>query len=93
MGKISMKNLSGALTAEEEKEIDNACEKVITYDEDSPEMTESMLKQFHRFDEIPVSIFDENRSIVKSFGHNYRQVLNRLINMALNDEDMVRKCL
>lgn len=93
MGKISMKELSETLTPEEENEINEAYSKPISYDKDSPEMTAEMLKQFHRFDEIPVHISDNNLSTVRSFGTKYRQVLNRLVNMALNDRDMVNKCL
>lgn len=93
MGRISMKDLSDTLTKEEEKEIDEASKKPIVYDDDSPRMTESMLQQFHRFNEVPVYISDTNRATVKSFGSKYKEVLSRLINMALNDTDMVKKCL
>lgn len=93
MGKISMKDLSDTLAQEEIKEIDEAYKKPIVYDEDSPEMTADMLRQFHRFDEVPVYISDTNRATVKSFGSKYREILSKLINMALNDRDMVKKCL
>lgn len=93
MARISMKDLSDTLTPEEEKEVSEAYKKPIVYDEDSPEMTTEMLKQFHRFDEIPVYITDANLDKVKSFGSQYRVVLSRLINMALNDKDMVDRCL
>ena len=48
MVNVSCKELNAELTREELEELENAAARTIKYDEDSPEMTEEMLKQFKR---------------------------------------------
>ena len=48
MVNMSFKELNSELTREEIQELENAAARTIKYDEDSPEMTEEMLKQFKR---------------------------------------------
>ena len=48
MVNMSFKELNDELTKEELQELENAAARTIKYDEDSPEMTEEMLKQFKR---------------------------------------------
>ena len=48
MVNVSFKELNAELTREELEELENAAARTIKYDEDSPEMTEEMLKQFKR---------------------------------------------
>lgn len=48
MVKMSYNDLIQELTSDEMQEIENAAARNILYDEDSPEMTEEMLKQFKR---------------------------------------------
>ena len=48
MVNMSFKELNSELTREEIQELENAAARTVKYDEDSPEMTEEMLKQFKR---------------------------------------------
>ena len=46
VAKVMMSEVLDELTAEEIQEIEAASQRPVTYDEDSPEMTPEMLKQF-----------------------------------------------
>lgn len=52
MATIYMSNLSSELTEDEIKELAAAEKMPIVFDEDCPEMTEDMLKQFHKMDRV-----------------------------------------
>lgn len=56
MGEIRMNSVQPELSLEEIAELEQAEKKGISYDEDCPEMTETQLREFHSFDEIPVKI-------------------------------------
>ena len=51
MAKVSYKDLKPELTSDELQEIENAAARTILYDEECPEMTEEMLKQFKRMNQ------------------------------------------
>jgi hypothetical protein len=51
-----MNSVQPELSLEEIAELEQAEKKGISYDEDCPEMTETQLREFHSFDEIPVKI-------------------------------------
>ena len=91
MAKVTMTGISPELTPQEIEELEALEHREIVYDEDSPEMTDRMLSQFHSFDQIPVKIESDNYSIVHSFGKDYQSVLNRLLNLALRDGNLVQK--
>ena len=92
MAKVTMRIQSSELTETEILELEQAEQMPAVYDEDSPKLSSEQLMQFHRFDEIPVKISPANVDIVKSFGKNYPIVLNKLLNLALNNRDLVRQC-
>lgn len=48
---MRLKELDSELTREEIQELENAAARTIKHDEDSPEMTEEMLKQFKRMNQ------------------------------------------
>ena len=50
MAMIRKKNIPEQLTEEELRELEIAENKPPVFDEDCPEMTDEMLKQFHRMD-------------------------------------------
>lgn len=54
MRKGMMNSLSAELTPEEVEELEAAEKMPIVFDEDCPEMTSDMLKQFHRTDMVMV---------------------------------------
>lgn len=93
MAKIMMNSLPAQLTPEEVAELEAAEKMPITFDEDCPEMTDDMLKQFHRMDRVTVRISPGNMKKVKSFGSDYAKVLSHLLDLALNDAEMIKKCL
>lgn len=93
MAKVMMSEVSDELTAEEIQEIEAASQRPVTYDEDSPEMTDEMLKQFHGFNTVPINVSPASMKKAKSFGKNYLGILARLLDLAINDPDMVKKCV
>ena len=56
-------------------------------------MTEEMLSQFHRTDMVTIQISPVNMKKVKSFGADYSKILSQLLDLALNDAELLRKCL
>ena len=92
MAKIMMRDLSPELTEDELRELDALDEREITYDEESPEMSKDMLAQFHRFDQVPVRISDSDMKKVKAMNGEPGRILSRLLNLAINDTEMLRKC-
>ena len=56
MVKVTMTGISTELTAQELEELEALESREITYDDDSPRMTEHMLAQFHSFDYNPLRI-------------------------------------
>jgi hypothetical protein len=93
MAKVTMTGLSAELSEEEIRELEALESREIVYDEDSPQMTEKMLSQFHRFATVPVQISQSNISTVRSFGKNYQSVLTRLLNLALQDTNLIKRVL
>lgn len=50
MAKVMMNSLPAELTPEEMVELEAAEKMPVTFDDDCPEMTSEMLKQFHRME-------------------------------------------
>ena len=93
MVKVMMSSVPAELTPEEIEELKAAEEMPIVFDEDCPEMTSEMLKQFHRMDKVSISISPNNMKKIKSFGPEYAKVLSNLLDLALNDTELLKKCL
>ncbi len=93
MAKITMHSLPAELTDEEIAELESAEKTPISFDEDCPEMTADMLKQFHQMDRITIRISPGNMKKVKSLGPNYADILSHLLDLALNDTELIKKCL
>ncbi|MBO5153446.1 MAG: hypothetical protein J6C00_03715 [Eubacterium sp.] len=93
MATIYMSNVSSELTEDEKNELAAAEKMPIIFDEDCPEMTEDMLKQFHRMDSVVLKISPANMEKVKSFGKDANKILNNLLNLALNDNDLIKKSI
>lgn len=88
-----MHSLPAELTPEEIAEL-NAAEKMpIVFDEDCPEMTDDMLKQFHRTNNITIKLSPENMKKIKSLGSDYTKILSNLLDLALNDTELLKKCM
>lgn len=93
MAKVMMNSLPIGLTPEEAAEIEMAEKMPVIFDDDCPEMTDKMLKQFHRPDTVMIKISPDSMKKVRSFGADYPQILSHLLDLALNDAEMVKKCM
>ncbi len=100
MVKMNGNELVPELTTEELFELEQAASKPVVYDEDSPEMTQEMLMQFKRMNKaervkqtVSLRLSPSTLSKAKALGKGYTSVLSRLLDLAINDEDMLKKCL
>lgn len=93
MAKVMMNSLPAKLTPEEMAELEAAEKMPITFDDDCPEMTNEMLSQFHKMDKVTISISPSNMQKAKSLGADYTKILSRLLDLALNDAELVKKCM
>ncbi|MBR3306989.1 MAG: hypothetical protein IKI75_07040 [Lachnospiraceae bacterium] len=93
MAIVTMNSVSPTLSEEEIREIERAETLPMFFDEDCPEMTDEMLKQFHRMDSVPVRISSENMAKIRAVGGNCAQILSRLLDLAINDTNLLRRCV
>ena len=100
MVKMTLNNLAFALTEEEQKEIEAAAARQPVFDADSPEMTEEMLKQFKRVNQAKrvkqtasIRLSPKAQSFSQAYGKGYTSFLSRLIDAALDDDALVKKCI
>ncbi len=98
--KITLNELNTELTAEELQELETAESKQSRFDEDSPAMTMEQLMQFKRMNRqnrtkptISLRISPETLQKAKQYGKGYTGLLSRLLDAAINDEELVRKCI
>jgi uncharacterized protein (DUF4415 family) len=92
-----MKDIKRELTNEEMQEIEALEERPIAYDEDAPELSIEQIKQFKRMDHtkqtVSIRLSPQTMEKAKALGKGYTSVLSRLLDAALNDEEMIKKCL
>lgn len=93
MAKVMMNSMPPELTPEEMAELDAAEKMPIVFDDDCPEMTNEMLNQFHKVNTVTIGISPSNMKKVKSFGADYSKILSNLLDLALNDAELVKKCM
>lgn len=100
MVKMNLNDLPEELTPEELAELNAASEKPLLFDEESPEMTALMLKQFKRVrraennkQTVSLRLSPATLKKAKTYGKGYTAFLSRLLDEAINDEAIVRRCL
>ena len=100
MVKMSFKDISSNLSDEEIHELEEAAARTITYDDESPEMTPEMLSQFKRMRQksrtkqtASIRLSEKAQRFSKAYGKGYTSFLSRLIDAALDDAALVKKCL
>lgn len=93
MGKVIMNSLPAELTPKEIAELELAEQKPPVFDDDCPEMTDAMLKQFQRMDKITVWLSSSNMEKVRSLGPDYTKTLSHLLDLAINDSELMKKCI
>ena len=99
MVKMTMNELSQELTAEEIRELEAAEKKEPVFDDDSPMMREQLM-QFKRINHqnrtkptISLRISPATLKKAKQYGKGYTGLLSRLLDAAIDDEELVRKCI
>ena len=100
MVKLTLNELNADLTAEELQELDAAEKKEIIFDDDSPLMMKEQLMQFKRINHesrtkptISLRISPATLKKAKQYGKGYTGLLSRLLDAAIDDENLVRRCL
>ena len=95
--------LNAPLTEKQKKMLKKAAEMPVTIDADSPELSEEQLKEFRRISDInreerrkqtvTIRLSPQALKKAKQLGKGYTSVLSRILENALNDNDLIRKCL
>ena len=91
------------LTKEQLKQIEEADKKPIVFDEDCPELTDQQLKEIaamaaqqraeRRRPLLTVRVNPETLEKAKSLGRGYTGIIGRLVDAAINNPDLLKKCL
>ena len=84
-------------------EVRTTAKRPVTFTDDAPELTDEQLAKFAAMAEqqrndrkkpvLSLRISKETLAKAKLLGRGYTGVLSRLLDMAINDKDMVRKAL
>ena len=96
-------DLNAPLTKEQKDMLKKAETTPIVFDEDCPELTEEELKEFkmvsnerreeRRKQTVTLRLSPQALTKAKSLGKGYTSVLSRMLEQALNDNEMIKKCL
>lgn len=100
MVKMSINDLDRTLSGEEMQDLAAAEQMQPVFDADSPEMTADMLLQFKRMNQeernkqtVSLRLSPKTLKIAKSYGKGYTSFLSRLLDEAIQNEELVRKCI
>ena len=100
MVKMTLNDLMQGLSAEERRELEAAEQREPFFDEDSPQLTEEKLMQFKRINRenrtkptISLRISPATLKKAKQYGKGYTGLLSRLLDAAIDDDELVRKCI
>ncbi len=100
MVKMNLNDLNTELSAEEMQELENAEKKEPVFDDDSPLLMKEQLMQFKRINRenrtkptISLRISPATLKKAKQYGKGYTGLLSRLLDAAIEDEELVRKCI
>ena len=96
-------DINKPLSDDEKKMLERADKMPIVYDEDSPKLTPEQLTEFRRVSEmrnnerrkqtVTLRLSPSALSKAKSLGKGYTSVLARILEEALKDNDMIKRCL
>ena len=100
MAKLNIKELNIELSMDELSELDAAAALPPVFDNDSPEMTAEMLLQFKRVRQgernkqtVSLRLSPSTLKKAKMYGKGYTSFLSRLLDEAIKDDSLVRKCI
>ncbi len=95
----SVKIYKGQLPTEEQRmEIREAAKRMPVYDEDAPELSLEQMRRYRQAainkkekSAVTLELSKENMEKIYSFGEEYKSILSRLLELAINDQDLLRK--
>jgi len=97
---MTLSELDNGLTDEELSALEAAEARPPVEDEDSPEMMFEQLMQFKRVNRenrtkptISLRISPATLKKAKQYGKGYTGLLSRLLDAAIDDEELVRRCI
>jgi hypothetical protein len=100
MVKMTLNDIKVPLTDDELRELDEAAKKTPVFDSDSPEMTTEQLIQFKRMHHedrtkqtVSLRLSQSTLRKARAYGKGYTAFLSRLLDEAIDDEELVRKCV
>ena len=100
MAKMTLNDLKQELTAEELHELEEAEKKEPVFDDDSPLMMKEQLMEFKYINHqnrtkptISLRISAKTLKKAKQYGKGYTGLLSRLLDAAIDNEELVRKCI
>ncbi len=93
MAMITMHSVPALLTEQELMELNEAEKKTIVFDEDCPQLTEEQLKQFHKMQDVTIRISPETFKQIKELQVDVSGFLSRLIDAAIQNQELVKKCI
>ena len=100
MVKMTLNDLGKELTSSELLELEAAENVKPVFDEDSPAMSKEQLMQFKRTNHknrvkptISLRISPSTLQKAKQYGRGYTSLLSRLLDIAIDDEEMIRRCI
>jgi uncharacterized protein (DUF4415 family) len=96
-------DLDKPLTEEQKNMLEVLKKRADDFDEDSPELSLEELEQFRRIAEqrreerrkqtVTIRLSPQTLMKAKALGKGYTSVLSRIIEIALDDSELIRKCL
>ena len=100
MVKMTLNDLNTELTEEELFELEEAEKKEPVFDDESPLLMKEQLMQFKRINHenrtkptISLRVSPATLKKAKQYGKGYTGFLSRLLDAAIDDEELLRKCL
>lgn len=96
-------DLNEPLTDEQKRMLKKAEAMPVSFDDDSPELTDEQLKEFHRIAEqnknsrrkqtVTLRLSPQALEKARSLGKGYTSVLSRMLENALEDNEQIKKAL
>ena len=93
-------DLAKPMSDEERREIEAAEKAAPAFDSDSPEMHVEQLAQFRRVygedrtrPTVSIRLSRQTYNKAKSYGKGYTAFLGRLLDAAIQDEELVKRCV
>lgn len=85
-------------TEKQRQEIREAAKRTVLCDEDAPELSLEQMQRYRKaaIDKkakmaVTLELSKENMDKAHSFGNEYRAVLSRLLELAMNDKELISK--